>query len=194
MNYSGKKDSVLIEALWPSSGLVRDLVLVLAGSWLVALLAQVQIPMWPVPVTGQTLGVLLIGALLGSRLGTTSMIAYLVQGAIGLPFFAGGAAGTAVLVGPTAGYLAGFVVAAFVVGWLAERGLDRHMGTAVFAMIVGNVIIYALGLAWLSRFTGLETVLSVGMVPFIPGDILKIIIAAGLLPLGWKLLGRKESK
>ncbi len=194
MNYSGKKDSVLIEALWPSSGLVRDLVLVLAGSWLVALLAQIQIPMWPVPVTGQTLGVLLVGALLGSRLGATSMIAYLVQGAIGLPFFAGGAAGTAVLVGPTAGYLAGFVVAAFVVGWLAERGWDRHMGTAVLAMIIGNVIIYTLGLAWLSRFTGLETVLSVGMIPFIPGDILKIIIAAGLLPLGWKLLGRKETK
>ena len=194
MDYSGKKDSVLAQALWPASGLLRDVVLVLVGSWLVALLAQVQVPMWPVPVTGQTLGVLLVGALLGSRLGATSMIAYIMQGAMGLPFFAGGTGGPAVLVGPTAGYLAGFVVAAFVVGWLAERGWDRHMGKAVLAMLIGNVIIYVLGLAWLGRFTGFETVFSVGMIPFIPGDIIKTIIAAGLLPLGWKLLGRKETE
>ena len=192
MDYSGKKDLVLAQALWPTSGLLRDVVLVLVGSWLVALLAQIQVPMWPVPITGQTLGVLLVGALLGSRLGATSMIAYIMQGAMGLPFFAGGAAGTAVLVGPTAGYLAGFVVAAFVVGWLAERSWDRHMGKAVLAMLIGNLIIYAIGLAWLSRFTGLDTVLSVGMIPFIPGDIIKTIIAAGLLPLGWKLLGSKD--
>jgi biotin transporter BioY len=190
MEFSQKKDLVLSQAIWPATGLWRDLILVLGGSWLVALLAQLEIGIGPVPVTGQTLGVLLVGALLGSRLGAASMIAYLVQGAMGLPFFAGGAAGAAYLVGATAGYLAGFVVAAFVVGWLAERGWDRRMGTAVLAMLIGNVIIYAFGLAWLSRFTGLEAVLSAGLIPFIPGDIIKIIIAAGLLPLGWKILGK----
>ena len=188
MEFSKRKDLVLTQALWPSSGLLRNVVLVLAASWFVALLAQVKVPIGPVPVTGQTLGVLLVGALLGSRLGAVSMIAYIFQGAIGLPFFAGSG-----LFGPTGGYLAGFVVAAFVVGWLAERGWDRHMGTAVAAMLIGNIIIYALGLAWLSRFVGLETVLSVGLIPFIPGDIIKTIIAAGLLPLGWKLLGKKET-
>ena len=192
MEHSQKKDLVLIQAIWPATGLWCDVVLVLLGSWLVALLAQVQIAILPVPVTGQTLGVLLVGALLGSRLGATSMIAYIFQGAVGLPFFAGGVAGSAVLVGPTAGYLAGFVVAAFVVGWLAERGWDRHMGTAVLAMFIGNIIIYAFGLAWLSRFTGVETVLSIGLIPFIPGDIIKTILAAALLPVGWKVLGNKS--
>ena len=190
MEFSQKKDLVLIQAIWPATGLWRNVILVLGASWLVALLAQLEVVIGPVPITGQTLGVLLIGALLGSRLGAASMVAYIVQGAIGLPFFHGGEAGTAVLVGPTAGYLAGFVVAAFVVGWLAERGWDRHMGTAVLAMFIGNLIIYGFGLAWLSRYTGLETVLSVGLIPFIPGDIIKTIIAAGLLPIGWKIIGK----
>ncbi len=109
---------------------------------------------------------------------------------MGLPFFAGGAAGAAVFAGPTAGYLVGFVVAAYVVGALCERGWDRNVGSAVVAMLIGTALIYAFGLPWLARFTGWDQVLQLGMLPFLPGDILKVILAAVLLPAGWKLLGR----
>ena len=188
MNLKNNQVSFLAGVVWPEASLLRDVALVLAGSWLIALTAQIELPMWPVPVTGQTFGVLLVAALLGSRRGVAAILAYLTQGALGLPFFAGGAAGFAVLVGPTAGYLAGFVPAAFVVGYLCERGWDRRVGTAVLAMILGNVVIYLFGVSWLATFVGWDQVLTLGLIPFIPGDILKVLLTAVMLPLGWKLL------
>lgn len=188
MHKSTYSPSFFAEALWPKATLGRDVALILVGSWLVALFAQIQIPLWPVPITGQTFGVLLIGALLGSRRGTLSLLAYLAQGAAGLPFFAGSAAGIAVLAGPTGGYLVGFVAAAYVVGWLSERGWDRRFATAVAAMLVGNLVIYTFGLSWLVHFVGRETLLQAGLLPFLPGDLAKILLAALVLPSGWALL------
>ncbi|MCA9981413.1 MAG: biotin transporter BioY [Anaerolineales bacterium] len=165
-----------------------DLGLVVGGSLFIALLAQLSLNIGPVPITGQTLGVLLIGALFGSKRGALTVLAYLAQGAMGLPVFAGGTAGPAVLVGPTAGYLVGFVFAAFVVGLLAERGWDRHALTTALAMLIGNLVIYTVGVAWLSTLIGLEAAIANGVVPFLLGDLLKIALATALLPLGWKLI------
>lgn len=180
--------TVFAEALWPKASLTRDIMLVLAGSWLLALAAQIEIPLWPVPITGQTLGVLLIAALLGSRRGASSVLVYLGQGALGLPVFAGGSGGLARLAGPTGGYLAGFVATAFVVGWLSERGWDRRLATTALAMIVGNLLIYGFGLPWLAIWVGWPSALSLGLFPFIVGDLLKIALASLALPWGWALI------
>lgn len=174
------------------SAWVYDAALVLAGSWLIALSAQVAVPLpfSPVPVTGQTAAVLLVGALLGSRRGSLAVLVYIAQGAAGLPVFAGGAFGLSRVLGPTGGYLLGFVAAAFLVGLLAERGWDRRPLTTAAAMALGNVVIYTVGALWLAVFVGgLRQALAVGVVPFLPGDLLKIAVAAILLPAGWKLLG-----
>jgi biotin transport system substrate-specific component len=173
----------------PRLALAYDTALILGGSLFVALTAQVAIrlPFSPVPVTAQTLAVLLVGALLGSRRGALTMLAYLGQGLMGLPVFAAGAAGPAYALGPTGGYLAGFVAAAYLTGWLAEHGWDRHLGTALLAMLAGNVVIYSLGLPWLSHYAGAQT-LAVGLLPYLAGDALKLALAAAALPAGWRLL------
>ncbi len=183
---------VMIDAVWPTAGAWREVVLLLGGSLLIALAAQLQIllPFSPVPVTGQTFAVLLLGALYGSRRGPATVVTYLMLGAIGLPVFAGGAAGLARFVGPTAGYLVGFVAAAFAVGSLSERGWDRRPWTTAASMIIGNVIIYAIGILWLSRFVGWEAVVNTGVLPFLPGDALKIALATIFLPSGWRIIGR----
>jgi biotin transport system substrate-specific component len=160
------------------------------GAAALAVLAQVQIPLQPVPVTGQTFGVLLVGALYGSRRGSLSMLTYLVMGAAGLPVFAGGAAGPAHFVGPTGGYLVGFVAAAWLVGRLAERGWDRKVPSTALAMSLGTLLIYVPGVAWLSTFVGWGRVLQLGMFPFLLGDVLKVALAALTLPRGWRLIGR----
>jgi biotin transporter BioY len=135
--------------------------------------------------------VLLTGVLLGSRRGSLSVLAYLAQGIAGLPVFApGGAPGLTRLLGPTGGYLLGFVAAAYATGLLAERGWDRKMTTALLAMLIGNAIIYAFGLPWLALFVGIEDTLPLGLYPFAGGDVLKAVLAAALLPVGWKLLNR----
>jgi len=172
--------------------LAYELLLVLAGSALIAVSAWVAIPLpfSPVPITGQTLAVLLVGSALGSRRGAASALAYLAEGAWGLPVFAGGAAGLHVLASPTGGYLAGFVLGAFICGALAERGWDRRALSTVASMLLGNLAILVPGLLWLSRFVGPGRVLALGLFPFVPGDAVKIALAAALLPLGWKLLHR----
>jgi len=182
----------LTDALLPRRTLWRDVLLVIAGSVLTALCAYVAfpLPISPVPVTGQTFAVLLVGALLGSKRGAISLALYVAEGMVGLPVFAGGAAGPGVLLGPTGGYLLGFVVAAFVTGWLAERGWDRTVGKAALAMAAGNLVIYAPGLAWLVQFVGMRDVLAMGMLPFLPGDAVKIALAAFALPAGWRMLRR----
>lgn len=175
----------------------RDLLLVVAFGTLMGGLAQVAVPLpfTPVPVTGQTLGVLLIGALLGSRRGGAALLVHLAEGLAGLPVFAEGSTawtltrlGVPTIIGPTAGYLFAFPVAAFVVGWLAERGWDRQPLTAAAAMLIGQVAIYIGGLAWLAFYVGWERVVPLGMVPFLAGDAIKLALAATALPLGWKLL------
>ena len=172
--------------------IIRDTGLVVGGSLLVAISAQISIPLWftPVPITGSTLGVLLVGAALGSRRGALAVLLYLIEGVLGLPFFAGGGAGWPVLTGPTGGYLLGFVVAAYVVGLMAERGWDRRFWTAAMAMLVGELVIYLFGVPWLAYFVGAGDALPKGMFPFIPGDIVKVIIAALVLPSTWRLVGR----
>jgi biotin transport system substrate-specific component len=172
-----------------------DVALVVGGSLLIALSAQLAIwlPFSPVPVTGQTLAVLLVGVLLGSKRGAAAVLAYLAQGAVGLPVFAGGTAGAAVLMGPTGGYLAGFVLAGALVGRLAEAGWDRHWHTTSGIMLLGNAIIYACGLLWLAQWVGYEKALPLGLYPYLVGDLFKIGLATLLLPLGWKLIGSRKS-
>jgi biotin transport system substrate-specific component len=173
--------------------LVYDIVLIVGGSLLIAVSAQIAIG-YPVPITAQTFAVLMIAALLGARRGVACVLAYLVEGAAGLPVFAQAKAGPAVFGGPTGGYLVGFVAAAFVVGLLAEKGWDRGFRTTVLAMVIGSIIIHAFGLTWLSilPLAGLRTALSLYLLPFIPGDILKILLAAAALPSAWKFLRRSK--
>lgn len=185
----------LADAVLPSTGLLHDSVAVAVASLFIAVCAQLQIhlPFTPVPLSGGTLGVLYTGVLLGSRRGAVAVLLYLLEGSAGLPFFSGGAAGFMHLLGPTGGYLVGFPVGAFAAGFLAERGWDRTPGRAFFAMLAGSLPIFALGLIGLSRFVPGETLLAQGLWPFVPGDLLKSAVSAGLLPLGWKLLGKKRS-
>jgi biotin transport system substrate-specific component len=176
-----------------------DAVLIVGGSLVVAISAQLSVwlPFSPVPVTGQTFAVLMMGALLGARRGALCILVYLLEGATGLPVFAAGAAGIPWMIGPTGGYLVGFVIAAWVVGRLCERGWDRNVFKTACAMVTGNVCIHVLGIVWLSCLAvasgsgfSLGRVLSVGVYPFVIGDVIKIILAAVLLPCGWKLLSR----
>lgn len=188
--------STLSEALWPPTagrGARRAIVLGAVGVVLLWLSAKIQIPLWPVPVTMQTFVVLTLGLAYGARLGGATIVAYLAAGAVGLPVFAGGwseGGGLAHLYGPTAGYLAGFAIAAWFSGHLAERGWDRTLPLATVAMLAGNLVIYALGVAWLAGQLGFGLALTHGLWPFLVGDALKIVLGAITLPLAWHLIGR----
>jgi biotin transport system substrate-specific component len=192
------RSATLAEAVVPRSGwLARDALIVLAAGTLMAAFARITIPLpfTPVPLTGQTLGVLLAGAALGSRRGSLAMLAYLGEGLAGLPVFSGGMsawspspAGVPWIIGPTAGYLWSYPLAAFVVGFLAERGWDRNFFLSVVAMLVGSLVIYAVGVSWLGVFVGPERALMAGMLPFIPGDIAKLLVAAAVLPSAWRFV------
>jgi biotin transport system substrate-specific component len=166
--------------------LLRNASLIIGFSLFTALCAQVSfyLPFTPVPVTLQTLAVLLTGAALGSKRGALAMLAYLAEGSAHLPFFAGGESGFPLLTG---GYLCGFVLAAFVVGWLCERGLDRSIFTSALAMLPGSVIIYLVGATWLgiALHANAATAIAYGVTPFLIGDLLKLIVAALLLPAAW---------
>jgi biotin transport system substrate-specific component len=203
---SNSTTATLAQAALPRRGLLQHgwlyhTLLAFCGSWFVALLAQISIPLGftPVPITGQTLGVLLVGSLLGTRLGTIALLLYVAQGAIGFPFFADGNSGVQVLYGSTAGYILGFVLAAALTGWLAERGWDRHVGMTVLSMALGTLLIYVPGVLWLATFPaigGLGNAMALGVLPFLPGAAIKIGLAALVLPGGWQLLkaGRKRSE
>ena len=175
-----------------------DSMLVVLFSALVAFSARIALPLpfTEVPVTRQTLGVLFTGAVLGSRRGALALLLYLVEGAVGLPVFAPSVAlppGIGHLLGPTGGYLLAFPLVAGAVGLLAERGWDRRLRTAVLAMVAGNLLIYLVAVPWLARFTGsLWLALLKGMCPFIPGDLLKIALAAVALPGGWAVVRRHD--
>ena len=161
-----------------------DVVTVALGSAMIVLSAQIRIelPFSPVPITGQTFAVLLVGLFMGSNRGLAAVTAYLVEGMSGLPVFAGGAAGAMFLAGPTGGYLIGFLPAAFATGYLAERRWDRNVWLTILAALVGLSLIYMFGLAWLSNFVMRDQLLAVGLYPFMIGAAIKVAAAATLLP------------
>ena len=186
------KKLTLIDAILPkveskTLALVKDIILILIFTLLTAISAKLKIEIGTVPITGQTFAVLLSGALLGSKRGVLAQIFYLLGGLAGIPWFSRGG-GISYLMSPTFCYIIGFVLAAFVVGFLCERGFDRKIDSAILAMFLGNVLIYFPGLLWLSKFVGFGKVLEIGLYPFIIGDIIKLFLAALILPLGWKLL------
>ena len=179
--------------LWPSekSAWLRPVALAVVGSLLLTVSAKLQVPMWPVPMTFQTLVVLALGVALGPWQACAAILLYLAQGAFGLPVFAAGG-GFAYLIGPTGGYLVGFIPAAILCGYLARLGYDRNFLTTGLAMIAGNIVIYALGLAWLGGIIGYSAnLLVVGLFPFLGGDVLKIILATAAFPLIWRFLSHR---
>jgi biotin transport system substrate-specific component len=181
-------------AVFPRTGLLTDALLVLAGTGLVAAAAQVSIPLpfTPVPITGQTFAVVLVGASLGATRGISSLLLYLLLGMAGAPIYADQQSGWDVVSGPTGGYIVGFVLAAALTGYLAERRWDRKLSSAIAAMLTGNVLIYLVGLPWLAvdLGTSLEKTLEFGLYPFVPGDVFKLYLAAALLPTAWKVVER----
>lgn len=192
MNTSIAKTETLLGVALAPLDFVRQVGLVIGFSLLTAVAAQIVIPLGPIPITGQTFAVLLTGALLGSRLGAMAMIAYLIEGASGLPFFAGAHGGLAHLMGPTGGYLIAFPAAAFITGAFAEHGWDRKFLTAAAAMAVGALVIMLSGWFWFSLVMRTSPALTLfnSVIQFIPGEIIKIGLAAAVLPSGWKLLKR----
>jgi biotin transport system substrate-specific component len=179
----------LAAVLWPEradriSGVVRGVILMALGTALLTMSAKINLPLPYVPMTLQTLVVLMIGAAYGWRLGTTTVLAYLAEGAIGFPVFAGPVGGLAPLFGPTAGYLAGFVIAAFTTGWLSERGWDRSVPLLFVAMAAGHIVILGCGFAWLAfgMKLGVEKAWLVGIAPFIAASLIKNVLGAALVP------------
>lgn len=178
----------------PRSALLTDVMLVILGSAVMAGLAHVSFPLpfTPVPVSGQTLGVMLIGASLGAWRGGAAILLYLAEGAAGLPVFAGGQSGFVYLTSmATTGYLWGFFAAAVVIGGLAQLGWDRTVGSALGAMLLGEVVVFTLGVGWLAHFQAIsgEAALAGGLYPFLLGELLKLAIAAGVLPAAWRFVG-----
>ena len=169
------------ESLWAKA------ILAIVGTAVLALSAKVQIPFWPVPMTMQTFVVLVLGMAYGARLGAVTVGLYLIEGAAGLPVFATGS-GLAYIAGPTGGYLIGFLLASYVIGMLANGGWDRSMTKTLGAMLAGTVIIFFLGIAWLSTFIGFEKAIAAGLIPFLLSEGLKISLAVIIMPLLWKRL------
>lgn len=175
----------LLSTVWPSSALLHRVLAAGLGVALLTLASKVQVPFWPVPMTLQTLAVLLIGATAGARLGGATVLAWLALGAVGAPVFATGA-GLAYMAGPTGGYLAGFLAAAIAVGYLADKGQGRSIGSALLMLLVGAAIIYVLGLGWLANLIGADKAVAAGLMPFIPAEVLKLALGSVILTAGWK--------
>ena len=186
----------LADAALPRTGAIQNVVFGVLASLLTAAAAQAEIrlPWTPVPITGQTFAVLLSGVVLGARRAFLAQMLYLLEGGCGLPFFAGGAAGPLVLVGPTGGYLLAFPFAALVTGMLAERAWDRRPVTMFLAMLLGSAVIFAVGLAQLSRFVPADRLVASGLAPFVAGDIVKSALAAFAFPFAWKFVRGLEAK
>lgn len=185
----------LAATLWPSgvNNRARNIGIAIAGSMLLWVSAKVQVPFWPVPMTMQTFVVLALAAALGARLGTATVLLYLAQGAVGLPVFAGTpekGLGLAYMAGPTGGYLIGFLIAAFVVGTLAERGFDRTIPRMFAAVALGHAIIFAFGWGWLATLVGADKAWVVGVAPFYAATLAKTSLAALTLPAAWALVRR----
>jgi len=199
--------STLIDTIWsnplskPVNRAIRFAVLALLGTALIAITARIQVPFWPVPMTMQTFAILVVGMAYGWRLGGATVLLYLAEGAVGLPVFARGG-GLAYFMGPTTGYLFGFVLAAMLVGYLAEKGWDRDVLRTLAANTLGTLVIFTGGFLWLAVFLmqakgldvagGAYAALAAGVTPFIAGAVAKIALAAAILPLAWRLLGRRS--
>ena len=201
MTVDAIKYPTLADELWQSRQplpIIRAVTLAVAGSLLLTLSAKVQIPFYPVPLTMQTFVVLILGVAYGWKLGAMTLLLYLAEGALGLPVFAGTpekGIGIVYMMGPTGGYLLGFVVAAAACGWLGENGWDRRPISTFAAMLIGNLIIYALGLLWLGALLGWDKpILQWGMVPFLFGDLLKIALAMVVLPGAWQAIKKIAKK
>lgn len=176
-------------------GLVTDIALVASGAALTGLLAQAVIPLWPVPITGQTLAVLLVGSTLGASRGALAMLAYAVAGVAGIPWFSDTGHGVGVLLGSGGGYIVGFVLAAALTGWLAQRQWDRKFLHAAVTFLAGSGVVFLVGLPWLAVVTGadLQQTLAWGLWPFIPGGIVKALIAAAIIPALWQGVRRLDA-
>jgi biotin transport system substrate-specific component len=179
----------LAATLWPAGAYsaIRWIVLMLAGVVFIALAARISVG-YPVPFTMQTFAVLVLGMAYGSRLGAATLALYMAAGLAGVPVFA-----TSGALGPTLGYILGFIFAAGLVGWLAEQGWDRTVMRSAAAMLIGNILIYVPGLIVLAWFVGTDKVLEYGLFPFLLGDALKLVLAALALPGAWYLVGRREA-
>jgi biotin transport system substrate-specific component len=192
MQISGQ--AALVDRVIPRSA-INNVALILSGAVFTAYAAQLVIPMWPVPITAQTLAVLLVGSVLGATRGAISLIVYFSMGAMGLPVFS---AATSLSFGPTFGYLVGFIAAAALIGYLSERGWHKSVTGVLGSFAIANSVIYIFGLPWLAFALGtlgaandLASVAAAGLAPFIIGDVIKMTVAAALLPLAWKFLGKK---
>ncbi|MFZ7093388.1 biotin transporter BioY [Primorskyibacter sp. 2E233] len=189
--------NVLAEAFGANEGValrVKQVALVVMGIAILALAAKIKVPMWPVPMTMGTFAVLTLGAAYGARLGLVTILGYMIVGALGFDVFAGSSAeafGLEYMMGGTGGYLVGYVLATVMLGVLARAGWDRTAGKMAGAMLLGNVIIYVPGLIWLGMLYGWDKpILQWGLTPFVMGDVLKLVLAALVLPAAWKLVGR----
>lgn len=185
----------LAATLWPSTPrqstrLLKPVLLALLGTAALAISAKIQIPFIPVPMTMQTLVVLMLGMAFGWRLGVATVALYLLEGAAGLPVFAGPSTGMAYMAGPTGGYLLGFLLAAAFTGWAAQRGWDRDLPRTAVAMAAGHLIVFIPGVAWLAALIGWDKAWSLGFVMFLPATLLKTALGVALMPLAWKLVRR----
>lgn len=205
MQSRGSTPNALAPTIVPVFGnrAIQSIILILAGTALIAIAAKIKVPFYPVPMTLQTLAIILIAGTYGFRLGTLTVLAYLVEGFLGLPVFANtppAVAGPLYFLGPTGGFLAGFVLLAMIVGYAADRGWDRSTPRLFASIVIGEIVLFALGFAWLAWFAtlssgavglGVDTALSAGVTPFIWGDLLKSGLAAFLIPAAWALTDRR---
>ncbi|MGE3869461.1 MAG: biotin transporter BioY [Pseudorhodoplanes sp.] len=198
------RQTTLAGALWPSTGLARAVLLVAAGAVLLALSAKIKVPMFPVPMTLQTLVVALLGATYGARLGIATVLAYVTMGAVGLPVFTNTppqVASLAYLLGPTGGYIVGWMGAILLIATLCRRGFDRSFPLLAAAIFAGSVVTFVCGVTWLALFAALPTqtglgfskALAAGYYPFILGDLIKITLAAALVRAGWRFVEGRDS-
>jgi len=183
----------LLDTVIPRGGIAKMALAAVLGSALLAISAKVQVPFYPVPMTLQSMVIMVLGMAYGSRLAAATVLLYLAEGLAGLPVFAGAGAGPAYMMGPTAGYLVGFVVAAFVIGWLAERGWDRTPVKAVTAMAIGHALLFVPGVAWLAVLFGMDKAIAVGLTPFLAASLLKTALGAALMQAAWKVVARRSA-
>lgn len=184
----------LLQHVAPGMKAWRVALAMLAGSALLAISAKVQVPFWPVPMTLQTLAILAIGMAFGSRLGAATVLLYLAEGFVGLPVFAGAAAGPAYFAGPTAGYLIGFVASAWLIGWLAERGWDRSLLRCLIAMAVGHAVVFVFGVSWLATLVGVQKALAAGLYPFWAATLVKTLLGVAVMQAAWHLALMRRSQ
>lgn len=184
----------LLQHVAPGMKAWRIALAMLAGSALLAISAKVQVPFWPVPMTLQTLAILAIGMAFGSRLGVATVLLYLAEGFVGLPVFAGAAAGPAYFAGPTAGYLIGFVASVWLVGWLAERGWDRSLLRCLIAMAAGHAVVFVFGVSWLATLVGVQKALAAGLYPFWAATLVKTLLGVAVMQAAWHLALKRRSQ